>query len=246
MAEEDQRGPMNFRAIKIAARAWTLAFWVFCIALPLAAVFARLRAAPTLFDAETLAVARVTAGQAAASAGLAAVIGLPLGLWVGSRAGRTRLWAEGALALPFGVPAVCAGLVWVTLLGRSGVFGGRLDWLYSFKAVILAHVFFNVPWIALLVAQARAHVPEPQLEAARTLGAGRLRAFRVVTWPRVRAAFFSALAQSFVFCAMSFWPMLGRSTTYAKMRIATRLPGCLREGFAVSMRRGRCRRSSAA
>jgi thiamine transport system permease protein len=181
-----------------------LVFFLFCVAVPLAAVFARLRAAPTLFDTEILRVARLTAGQAALSAALAASIGLPLGLWVGRRAGRARLWAEGALALPFGVPAVCAGLAWVILLGRSGVLGGRLDWLYSFKAVILAHVVFNAPWIALLVSQARAGVPEAEREAARSLGAGPFLVFRSVTWPRVRDSFLSGSAQAFVFCAMSF------------------------------------------
>src|SRR6185295_17430160 len=74
----------------------------------------------------------------------------------------------------------------------------------TFAAVILAHVFFNAPWIALVVAEARSEIPEPLLEAARTLGAGSLARFAAVLWPSVRGAFAAAAAQAFALCSMSF------------------------------------------
>jgi thiamine transport system permease protein len=185
------------------AAAWVVLFWIGCVAFPLLTLFARVKNWGALTDPLILQISLLTEGQAFLSAVLSAAIALPLGLWIGSRGLAERQWAQVILALPFGVPTVVAGLAWVVLLGRSGIFSG-LDWAYSFKAVILAHVVFNVPWIALWVAQARANVPESRLEAARTLGARGWASFKTVVWPQVKWSFWSAACQTFVFCAMSF------------------------------------------
>ena len=105
------------------------------------------------------------------------------------------------------MPTVVAALAWVGLLGRNGIlarWGLPLDWSYTLRAVILAHVFFNAPWIALLVAQARRQVPVPELEAALVPGASRWERLRFIEWPVVQWALFSAVTQAFAFCSMSF------------------------------------------
>jgi thiamine transport system permease protein len=178
-------------------------FWIGCIAIPLITLLGRVKSWGALSDPLILRIAYLTAGQALLSTFFSAVVALPLGIWIGSRGIKERRWAQAILALPFGVPTVVAGLAWVVLLGRSGIFAG-LDWTYSFKAIILAHVVFNIPWIALWVAQARTHVPESKLEAAQTLGARRWASFKTVIWPQVKWSFWSAACQTFVFCAMSF------------------------------------------
>src|SRR5690606_36808761 len=78
------------------------------------------------------------------------------------------------------------------------------EWAYSMKAVVLAHVFFNIPWITLWVARARAQVPEEEIDSARSLGAGKPSLIAYVVWPRIRAAWLTAGAQTFGFCVMSF------------------------------------------
>lgn len=208
------------RAIKGLAIGWVGLFWVLCVALPVGAVLARaaaerLLSSQAFFDPLVVRIAELTLGQALLSAGISALIGLPLGLWMGGRAhgrpganGAGGGWARFFLALPFGVPTVVAGLAWVAWLGRSGIvarwLGWDLDWAYSFKAVILAHVVLNAPWLALQVFEARLYLPPQQLEAAETLGAGPGRRFLAVIWPQVRWAFFSGCAQAWGFCAMSF------------------------------------------
>ncbi|MCM2324105.1 MAG: ABC transporter permease subunit [Oligoflexia bacterium] len=191
------------------------AFWTALVGLPLMAVLGRLERLDLLWDPGVLAVARVTAGQAVVSALVSALVGLPLGLWIGTLQGRWARWSEAVLALPFGVPSIVAAMSWVVLLGRSGLLAALLqklglpaeglsEWIYSLRGVILAHVFFNAPWIALLVAQARRRIPGRQVEAGETLGAGRWSLFRFVLWPEVRWAFFSAAAQTLSYCVMSF------------------------------------------
>lgn len=179
------------------------AFWLLCVAVPVGAVFTRAEGLGLLLEPSVLAVARITAGQAALSTAISAALGLALGLWIGARPEKQAGPALIALSLPFGVPSVVAAMAWTTWLGRSGPLAG-LDFSYSFRAVVLAHVFYNVPWIALLVAQARRSLPRRHLEAAATLGAGPwLRLVRIV-WPSVQWGFLSACAQAFSFCAMSF------------------------------------------
>jgi thiamine transport system permease protein len=185
------------------AMVWIAAFWIGCVAIPISSLLARVDRWDLLLDPIILHIASLTAMQALMSAVISAAIALPLGIWIGSGDIRSRRWAQTMLALPFGVPTVVAGLAWVVLLGRHGIFAS-LDWAYSFKAVVLAHVVFNVPWIALWVAQSRTFLPQSRLEAARTLGAAWAARFRYVIWPQVKWAFFSAACQTFVFCAMSF------------------------------------------
>jgi thiamine transport system permease protein len=70
--------------------------------------------------------------------------------------------------------------------------------------VILAHVFYNAPWVALAVAQSRRAMPQGQLDAAATLGAGAGSRFRWVVWPELRWALGAACAQVLALCTMSF------------------------------------------
>ena len=199
-------------------------FWVFLVAYPLAALALRMGSIGSLaafFDPEILGIAAMTLEQAVWSTVISGLIGLPLGLWIGAVAscdsgGRVARVSFTLLSLPYGVPTVVAATVWVAVLGRSGLvqqlsislLGFSPEWTrsfsYSLKAVVLAHVFYNVPWIALLVAQARWGVPPAQLAAAETLGAGLCSRTRFIIWPQVRWAFASAAAQVMALCVMSF------------------------------------------
>lgn len=145
-----------------------------------------------LADPEIAQVAWVTVRQAAWSVFFAVLLGLPLGLWLsGSR--RAERW----LVLPAGVPTLVSAAAWVMILRNTA-------WSYSFSAVVLAHAFFNAPWIALGVSQARRWVDPALVEAAETLGANPFFRFRKIDWPVLRTAFFSACLQAWIWCSMSF------------------------------------------
>ena len=133
-----------------------------------------------------------TAWQASVSSILSGVLGLLWGLPL-ARYPRAQAW----LRVPFGVPTLAAVAAWASLLSGT--------WIeYSAWAVIVAHVAFNVPWVALAVAQASASVPQVWSECARTLGAGWLHRLRAVVWPVIGPAWLGAMAQVFSFCASSF------------------------------------------
>lgn len=178
-------------------------------ALELAVAGGHERAGSVFFDPEVLSLAWKTAWQAGVSTACAALIGVPLGLWVGSSAtGRTARWARIFLAIPYGIPTLVVCFVMVAWLGRSGLLsswsGFSWDGLYTFQAVIAAHVFLNAPWIALAVAHSRSRTPAVILESARSLGAGRGARFRWVIWPEIRWSAAAACVHVFSLCAMSF------------------------------------------
>ncbi len=95
--------------------------------------------------------------------------------------------------LPFSVSPIVAGLLFVLLFGRGGVFGALLEahglrLIYAVPGIVLTTWFVTLPFVArelLPVLQAQGCAEE---EAAYTLGAGAWRTFFVVTLPKVRWA----------------------------------------------------------
>ncbi len=198
---------------------WTVLFWLSAVLVPVAAVITQALFQDSqggwraLLDPTVLSVVRLTLWQVFWSTLWSGTLGLLLGLWIGSfLANLPRSRAHALLVVPFGVPTSVVGIAWVTWLGRTGVFaywGFHSEWIYSLKAVILAHVFLNVPWVAYLVSQARKDLPHSLLEAAKTLGADRKCQFRYVVWPHVSSVFWGACAQVSSLCTMSFSLVLG-------------------------------------
>lgn len=180
----------------------TAAFWSLAVAVPLVAVISRVGHAG-FTNADVIDVAWATARQALISTLISAVVGLPLGLAAARASKRVARWLDTVLLLPQGVPTVVAATAWVAWLGRAGWLA-RLELGYSLKAVILAHVFFNAPWVALLVAQARRAIPQAQVDAAATLGARAGARFRHVVWPELCWALGAASVQVLAVCSMSF------------------------------------------
>ena len=182
--------------------------WIFLIAVPLIFLFNRMaNDSARLWDPEILATVRLTLNQALLSTFISLLIGLPLGLWAAS--GRWVSASRIILSLPYSVPTVVAGSAWIAWLGYSGFLGGfwefwKLRLSYTWGAVILAHVFYNAPWIAVVVANSRMFLPPSLLDAAETLGATRTQKFKFIVWPRIRWALAGALAQVFSLCVMSF------------------------------------------
>jgi thiamine transport system permease protein len=153
-----------------------------------------------IFEIDVLHAAKLTAFQAGMSAGVSLVIGVALGLMVHRNRRFSRL-LKTLLALPFGVPAVVASSAWIALIGKSGL---NLGFLYTLTAVIVAHVFFNAPWVALWVSSALDEVSLSQKEAAKTLGASAWQEFWLLSLPEIAPTLISVFSQVFAFCAMSF------------------------------------------
>ena len=78
----------------------------------------------------------------------------------------------------------------------------------SLGAILLAHVFFNYAVVVRIVGGFWAHLDPQQDDAARVLGASRLRAFTTVMLPALRPALLGAAAIVFLFTFTSFGVIL--------------------------------------
>ncbi|MEQ1879446.1 MAG: ABC transporter permease [Burkholderiales bacterium] len=101
---------------------------------------------------------------------IAAIIGVPLGGWLGSTSfpGRKLVWALVYTGMAF--PPVVIGLLVYLLLSRSGPLG-VIEWLYTPKAMILAQVVLGLPFVVGITMTAVAAVPRELSFQLQTLGA---------------------------------------------------------------------------
>lgn len=157
--------------------------------------------------ARFLGIAAFTVGQAAASAGLAVILGLPGAFLLYRRRFRGRTALRALITVPFVLPTVVVGLAFRTLFAGSGWLG-FLGWDGTVAAILAAHVFFNYAVVVRTVGTTWAHLDTRPVEAARTLGAGPVRAFMTITLPALGPAIASAALMAFLFCATSFGVIL--------------------------------------
>ncbi|HEV8056091.1 MAG TPA: ABC transporter permease [Nocardioidaceae bacterium] len=141
-------------------------------------------ARPQVVDALRLSLLSATLATA-----LCLLLGVPLA-WVLARTqipGRPVVRA--LVTVPLVLPPVVGGLALLLLLGRRGLLGERLDlWFgitlpYSTAAVVIAEAFVAMPFLVLTVEGALRSADVRLEDAATTLGASRLYAFRRVTLP---------------------------------------------------------------
>jgi thiamine transport system permease protein len=164
---------------------------------------------------------------------LALSIGLP-GAWLTARfrfVGRKALLA--LAAVPFCFPPILVILAFILYYGKEGLlssalalfFGPRKQYqgfLYSFWGLVMVHAFYNFPIAVHQIAALWIRIPDTQMEAARTLGASKLRAFRTGTLPWLLPGIAQAAGLIFLYCFFSFTTVLvfgGRIGTTLEVEI---------------------------
>jgi thiamine transport system permease protein len=157
-----------------------------------------------------------TAAQALASTGLTLLVGVPAAYALARVRFAGRDVLRTLVTVPFVLPTLVVALAFQQLLGPQGwvndalaVAGlGPVRPLGALWAILGAHVFFNVSIVVRLVGAAWATLDPGTEEAARMLGAGRVRAFASATLPQLTPAVGAAAALVFTFCFSSFGVVL--------------------------------------
>jgi len=130
----------------------------------------------------------------ASSTLLATVFGTLLALALARRRFAGRRALEGLLYLPIVTPEIVAG---ISLLVLFVAIGAPL----GLGTITIAHVAFNIAFVAVVVRARLAGMDQSLEEAAMTLGADELTAFRTVTvpllWPGILAGALLAFTMSF-------------------------------------------------
>lgn len=76
--------------------------------------------------------------------------------------------------------------------------------IYGLNGILLAHVFFNLPYATRLLLQALDSIPEQQHKLCVHLGMGHWDKFRWVEWPRIRQQLPHVSGLVFMLCFTSF------------------------------------------
>ncbi len=197
-------------------------FLVLFFALPLLMVLFRLSTGGEPSDADRfridpylIRITGFTLLQAALSTMFALVLGIP-GAWILARyrfPGRRLL--RSLTAIPFVLPPILLVLGFILFFGNQGHLNRmfmilfRLEEppfrvLYSLRAIILAHGFYNFPIAVRVVGAVWQGVSRSRADAARSLGANGFQVFRTVTLPQILPGILSAALLIFLFCFMSF------------------------------------------
>ncbi len=139
-------------------------------------------------------------------AGLAAIIGLPLGLllaWVLTRLrfpGRRLL--DSLVDLPFALPTAVAGITLTDLFGPHGLLGAplaaaRIKVAYTPAGIVVALVFVGIPFVVRTVEPVLRDLPRSVEEAAETLGAAPWQTLLRVVLPALTPALLVSFGLAF-------------------------------------------------
>jgi tungstate transport system substrate-binding protein len=124
-------------------------------------------------DSERLmSITLLTLYMAGCSTTISALIGIPLGTYLGIRKTKFATLIKVFTHTLYGLPPVIAGLLVFILLSRAGPLGS-MGILFTPTAMIFAQVILITPLIIGLSASAISSIPSGTIDTARTLGARR-------------------------------------------------------------------------
>jgi thiamine transport system permease protein len=153
-----------------------------------------------------------TAYQALLSTIASVAVGLPGAYILARYEFPGRRTVRSLTILPFVMPSILVAIGFVAMFGQNGLFNdvvgtvglGPYSLLYNLPAIVAAHAFYNAPLVARVTNAAWESVDAREVETARSLGAGRFRAFCDVLVPQLLPAILTGALLTFIFTFMSF------------------------------------------
>ena len=153
-----------------------------------------------------------TMGMAFTGTALCLVVGFPLAYFLATRARRWKNDLLVMLIVPFWTSFLTRTYAWLILLSdngpvahvlrATGLLQGDLGFLYTYKAVLMGIVYNYLPLMVFPLYVSLERLDKRLLEAAKDLGAGRLRAFRRITLPLTLPGILTG-------CLLVFIPLTG-------------------------------------
>jgi molybdate transport system permease protein len=126
------------------------------------------------------------------------LIGTPIAWWLA----RTRSWWKGPIgavvALPIVLPPTVLGFYLLLLMGPNGPVGHFTQWAgigllpFTFAGLVVASVFYSMPFVVQPIQNAFEAIGDRPLEAAATLRASKLDTFFTVAVPLAKPGFLTA------------------------------------------------------
>ena len=173
-----------------------------------------------------------TIKEALLSALLSVLIALPFAAYFSKYTFPGRRIVLTISQLAFTIPTILVVLGFVIWYGNNGYLNNAiktlfsikstpLQILYSFKAIILAHVYLNFPIAFALITAAWTALPDNLEKASYLLGKGKIETFCRITLPRLSGSIASSFALIFLYCFSSFAivMVLGGNPAYSTLEV---------------------------
>ena len=152
-----------------------------------------------------------TIWQAAVSAGLSALLAIPVAKALARRRFPGRAALVTLLGAPFILPVIVAVMGLIAVFGRNGLVNEALRGaglpefsIYGWQGVILAHVFFNLPLSVRLILQGWQAIPTERFRLAESLGFAPADIARHLERPMLRSVLPGVWLAVFLVCLTSF------------------------------------------
>lgn len=157
---------------------------------------------------------KLTAALASVTTVLLLLVGTPLAWWLARTRSRIKPVVASLVAMPLVLPPSVLGFYLLLLMGPQGPVGqltqilglGRLP--FTFAGLVVASVFYSMPFVVQPLQQAFEAIPERLLEAAATLRAGPWDRFASVALPLARPGFVTATVLGFAHTVGEFGVVL--------------------------------------
>jgi thiamine transport system permease protein len=163
----------------------------------------------------TYRILSFTMYQAFLSAIFTVLLGLPGAFLLTRFRFKGKSILRAALVVPFILPPIVVVAGFLHMFGPYGIIDSLLmslanstksvfDLSSGLTGILLAHVFYNVPLVLLLVSSALERLDPDIEESAEILGASSFQKLRYIILPRILPSILAAAILTFLFCFMSF------------------------------------------
>jgi molybdate transport system permease protein len=142
------------------------------------------------------------------------VLGTPIAWWLARTRSRWKGPVGAVVALPIVLPPTVIGFYLLLLMGPNGPVGQITQWAgigllpFTFWGLVVASVFYSMPFVVQPIQNAFEALGERPLEVAATLRASPLDAFFTVAVPLARPGFLTAAILGFAHTVGEFGVVL--------------------------------------
>ena len=142
------------------------------------------------------------------------LIGTPIAWWLARTSSRLKGPISAVVALPLVLPPTVLGFYLLVAMGPNGPIGQLTQSLglgtlpFTFAGLVVASVFYSMPFVVQPLHNAFEAIGEAPLEAAATLRAGPLDTFFTVVLPLARSGFVTASILGFAHTVGEFGVVL--------------------------------------
>lgn len=138
------------------------------------------------------------------------IVGTPLAWWLAHTRSPFRPIVEAAVALPIVLPPTVLGFYILITLGPYGPLGqlANLNLAFTFTGLVIASVFYSMPFVIQPLQGAFEAVGKAPLEVAWSLRASKLDAFLTVLSPMALRGYVSAIVLGFAHTVGEFGVVL--------------------------------------